>query len=72
MREVTYYRWAATLPVVLPFIADLFYRDDAAIGLVDRVTIPLYVSGSRGRSTSPSRPRCSGGSVPSAPGRPVS
>ena len=45
MREVTYYRLAATLPVVIPFIAHLFYRDDPAIGLLDRVTIPLYVSG---------------------------
>ena len=45
MREVTYYRLAATLPVVIPFIAHLFYRDDPTIGLVDRVTIPLYVSG---------------------------
>ena len=45
MREVTYYRGAATLPVVLPFIAHLFYRDDPTIGLIDRVTILLYVSG---------------------------
>jgi hypothetical protein len=45
MREVTYYRWAGTLPVVIPFIAHLFYRDDPTIGLIDRVTIPLYVSG---------------------------
>src|SRR5258707_7065451 len=45
MREVTYYRWAATLPVVLPFIAHLFYRDDPTIGLIDRVTTLLYVSG---------------------------
>jgi hypothetical protein len=45
MSEVTYYRWAATLPVVIPFVAQLAYRDDPAIGLLDRVTIPLYVSG---------------------------
>lgn len=45
MREFTYYRLAATLPVVIPFIAHLVYRDDPAIGVVDRVTIPLYVSG---------------------------
>jgi hypothetical protein len=45
MREVTYYRWAATLPVVFPFIAHLFYRDEPTLGLLDRVTILLYVSG---------------------------
>lgn len=45
MKEVTYYRLAATLPVVMPVIAHLFYRDDPTISLVDRVTIPLYVSG---------------------------
>ena len=45
MREVTYYRLAATLPVVIPFIAHLSYRDDPTIGLIDRVTILLYVSG---------------------------
>ncbi len=45
MREVTYYRWAGTLPVVIPFIAHLFYRDEPTIGLLDRVTILLYVSG---------------------------
>jgi hypothetical protein len=45
MREVTYYRLAATLPVVIPFIAHLFYRDDPTIGLIDRVTTLLYVSG---------------------------
>jgi len=45
MKEVTYYRLTATLPVVIPFVAHLFYRDDPAIGLIDRVTILLYVSG---------------------------
>lgn len=45
MSEVTYYRWAATLPVVIPFVAHLAYRDNPAIGLLDRVTILLYVSG---------------------------
>ncbi len=45
MREVTYYRLAATLPVVIPFVAHLFYRDDPTIGLIDRVTTLLYVSG---------------------------
>src|SRR5258705_10793847 len=45
MREVTYYRCAATLPVLIPFVAHLFYRDNPTIGLVDRVTTLLYVSG---------------------------
>ncbi len=45
MREVTYYRLVATLPVVIPFIAHLFYRDDPTISLMDRVTTLLYVSG---------------------------
>ena len=45
MSEVTYYRCAAALPVLVPLVAHLVYRDDPAIGLVDRVTIPLYLSG---------------------------
>jgi hypothetical protein len=45
MKEVMYYRLAATLPVVIPFIAHLFYRDDPTISLMDRVTTLLYVSG---------------------------
>ena len=45
MREVTYYRWAATLPILLPLAAHLAYRDEPAIGVVDRVAIPLYLSG---------------------------
>jgi len=43
--EVTYYRWAAALPILVPLVAYLLYRDRPAISLVDRVTIPLYVSG---------------------------
>jgi hypothetical protein len=45
MSEVTYYRWSATLPVVVPLVAQLVYRDDPAMGLFDRLTIPLYLSG---------------------------
>ena len=45
MSEAAYYRWAAALPVLVPVVAHLVYRDDPAIGLFDRVAIPLYLSG---------------------------
>ena len=45
MAEVTYYRWAAALPILVPLVAYLVYRDRPAISLFDRVAIPLYVSG---------------------------
>lgn len=45
MAEVTYYRWAAALPILVPFVAYLVYRDRPAIGLFDRVTLLLYLSG---------------------------
>jgi hypothetical protein len=45
MSEVTYYRWSATVPVLVPLVAHLVYRDNPAVGLLDRVAIPLYLSG---------------------------
>jgi hypothetical protein len=45
MSEVTYYRWSATVPLLVPLIAQFVYRDNPAIGLFDRVAIPLYLSG---------------------------
>jgi hypothetical protein len=45
MREVTYYRWSAALPVLIPLVAHWVYRDNPAIGLFDRVTMLLYLSG---------------------------
>ena len=45
MTEITFYRCSAILPVLFPFVAHLVYRDEPAIGLVDRVAIPLYLSG---------------------------
>ncbi len=44
MSEVTYYRWSATLPILVPLVAHVAYRDDPTIGLSDRVTIPFYLS----------------------------
>jgi len=45
MSEVTYYRWSATVPLLVPLVAQFVYRDNPAIGLFDRVAIPLYLSG---------------------------
>jgi len=45
LTEITYYRWAAALPVVAPIIAFLAYRDEPTLRLIDRVAIPFYVSG---------------------------
>jgi hypothetical protein len=43
--EITYYRWAGALPILAPVLAYLTYRDEPTITLLDRVAIPLYVSG---------------------------
>jgi hypothetical protein len=43
--EITYYRWAGALPILAPLLAYLTYRDEPTITLLDRVAIPLYVSG---------------------------
>lgn len=45
MSEVAYYRCSAALPILVPLVAHLVYRDNPAISLFDRVTIPLYLSG---------------------------
>jgi len=45
LREVTYYRWAAAAPILVPIVAHLLYRDEPNIGLLDRVIIFLYLSG---------------------------
>jgi hypothetical protein len=43
--EITYYRWAGALPILAPVLAYFAYRDEPTITLLDRVAIPLYVSG---------------------------
>jgi hypothetical protein len=45
LTEVTYYRWAGALPILAPVLAYLAYQDEPTISLLDRVAIPLYVSG---------------------------
>ena len=60
MSEVTYYRWSATVPLLVPLVAQFVYRDNPAIGLFDRVAIPLYLSGIAWPAYIPFAPPCSG------------
>jgi hypothetical protein len=45
LSEITYYRWAAALPILAPIIGWLSYRDEPTLSLLDRVAIPFYLSG---------------------------
>lgn len=45
LTEVAYYRWAGALPILAPILGYLAYQDEPTLSLLDRVAIPLYVSG---------------------------